>query len=170
MAVKLALSTKGIVPIVVAVTIVEALILNPIRFHQTAQADGHTMSVPVFWEPVKNPGSAVAVAYQHEWSRLVGQASVAITDRGADSAAPWTADEARKQLAFLGVLQSRNKDYTDPRFFDLSGNKFSSVCQETTVKGNEAMLCFVVGTPLQFSYLGSKTYEPAARKMLASLN
>src|ERR1039458_8036195 len=90
MAVKLALSTKGIVPIVVAVTIVEALILNPIRFHQTAQADGHTMSVPVFWEPVKNPGSAVAVAYQHEWSRLVGQASVAITDRGADSAAPWT--------------------------------------------------------------------------------
>jgi hypothetical protein len=28
----------------------------------------------------------------------------------------------------------------------------------------------VVGTPLQFSYLGSKTYEPAARKMLASLD
>jgi hypothetical protein len=170
MEVKLALSTRGIVLIVVAVAIVEALILNPIRFHQTAQADGHSMPVPAFWKPVKNPDNGVAVAYQHEWSRLVGQASVAMAERGADSTSPWTTDAARKQLAYLGLLQSRNKDYSDPRYFDLSGNKFLSVCQETTVKGNEAMLCFVVGTRLQFSYLGSQRYEPVARKMLTSLH
>jgi hypothetical protein len=166
----LALTTKGMVLVVFVVAIVEALILNPIRFHQTAQADGHTMPVPVLWEPVKNPGSGVAVAYQHEWSRLLGPASVAITAPESDSVAPWTADQARKQLRFLGVLQSRNKDYSDPQYFDVSGNKFQSVCQETTVKGNQAMLCFVVGTRLEFSYLGGKRYEPAARKMVAELN
>ena len=41
MSVKLALTTKGIVLTVVAVAIVEALILNPIRFHQAARGDGY---------------------------------------------------------------------------------------------------------------------------------
>src|SRR5580692_6100117 len=171
MAVKLELSTKRIVLIVVVVTAVEALILNPVKFRQVAKANGYTMQVPVFWKPVKNPGDGVTVAYQHEWSRLVGPGSVAIVDRPPDSKeGPWTTDDARKELVFLGNLQSRNKDYTDPETFDVSGGKYSSSCQEATVKGNQAMICFVVGTRLEFSYLGSKRYEPAARTMLASLN
>lgn len=168
---KFELSTKGIVLIVVAVTVVEALILNPIKFRQVAKADGYTMRVPVLWKPVKNPGDGVTVAYQHEWSRLAGAGSVAIVDPPPDSReGPWTTDDARKELAFLGNLQSRNKDYSDPQTFDVSGGRYFSTCQEATVKGNEAMICFVVGTRLEFSYLGSKRYEPAARTMLASLN
>ncbi len=61
------------------------------------------------------------------------------------------------------MLQSRNQDYTDPQTFDVSGRKFTSACQEATVKGNQAMICLVVGTRLEFSYLGSKKYEPVAR-------
>lgn len=168
---KLELSTRGIVLIVVAIAVVEALILNPIKFRQVAQAGGHTMQVPVLWKRVKNPGEGVTVAYQHEWSRLAGPGSVAIVDRPPDSKeGPWTMDDARAELVFLGNLQSRNQDYADPQTFDVSGRKFTSACQEATVKENQAMICLVVGTRLEFSYLGSRKYEPVARTMLASLN
>jgi hypothetical protein len=36
--------------------------------------------------------------------------------------------------------------------------------------GDQALTCYIVGTRLQFSYLGSGRYEPSALKMLASLH
>ena len=168
---KVALTAKGMVLIVVAVAIVEALILNPIRIHQTARVDGYSMQVPLLWKPVKHLREDVKAAYQREW--VVSESdSVALADRtGPDFRnAPWTEESARREQATLVEFQRRNPDFTDPQSFDLHDGKFTSVCEEAKVKGYQALVCYIVGTPLQFSYLGSATYEPAARKMLASLN
>jgi hypothetical protein len=171
MAVKLELSTKGIVLIVVAVAIVEGLILNPIRFHQTARVDGYSMQVPVLWKPVKHPREGIIAGFQREWVVFESD-GVALGDRsGPDSRnAPWTMESAQREQATVLEFQGRNPDFSDPQLFDLHDGKFTSICEEAKVKGYQALVCYVVGTPLQFSYLGSKTYEAAARKMLASLN
>jgi hypothetical protein len=165
---KLSFSGWTAILIVLLVAIGEGLFVNPIRLHQTAAIDGFTIHIPVLWTPVKNPGQGVALAFRREWAR---SGSVAILDRrGVDPKnTPWTMDTAAKERAIVSTLQGRNPDFKDARNFNLTDGRFTSECQEATVKGDSALVCFVVGTPLEFSYLGSPSYEPVARDMIASL-
>jgi hypothetical protein len=165
---KLSFSGGTAVLIVLLVAIGEGFFVNPIRFHQTAVIDGFTIHLPVLWAPVKNPGQGVALAFRREWAR---SGSVAVLDRrGVDPKnTPWTMDAAGKERAIVNTLQGRNPDFKDARDFNLMDGRFTSVCQEATVKGENALVCFVVGTPLEFSYLGSPSYEPVAREMIATL-
>jgi hypothetical protein len=157
-----------LVLLVLLVAVGEVLWVNPIRFHRRVTIDGYTVHVPVLWTPVKDPGQGVTFALRREWTR---SAAVAVIDRRqADAASgPWTMEQARKEQALVSAMQSRNPDFHDARTFDVAG-KFTAVCQEATAKGNEALVCFLVGTPLEFSYLGSARYEPDARRMIGSVD
>jgi hypothetical protein len=141
---------------------------NPIRFHQTVRVDGLTMQLPVFWTPVKDPGEGMLIALRREW----GAGTVDVMDRTVfgKKKQPWTMNEARHEQAGLVALQAKDGRFSNPRFLDLNAGRFPAACEEATVNGDEALTCYIVGTPLQFSYLGSRKYEPAARRMLASLN
>ena len=144
------------------------LFLNPIHLNQTVQVDGHTMKVPLFWTQVKNPGEGMLVALRREWAR---SGSVNVMDRTVfgKKQEPWAMNEARHEQAGLVALQAKDGRFSNPRFLDLNAGRFTAACEEASVEGNEALTCYIVGTPLQFSYLGSRRYEPSARKMLASL-
>jgi hypothetical protein len=167
MAVKLT-SGRMIGLAVLVILVGEEAIFNPIRFHGTAQAGGLTMDVPVLWAAAKNPGGGVAIALRREYA-LSG--AVAVSDRIAAGAkdGPWTEGGARREQAVVLQGQGNNPDFKNARTFDLSAGKYTAACEEAAVKGALALVCFVVGTPLELSYIGSARYEPDARKMLASL-
>ena len=155
--------------VVVLAAVGYLLFKNPIRFHQTVQVNGLTMQIPVLWTPVKYPGEGMLVAVRREWAQ---SGTVDLMDRTVfgKKEGPWLMNEARHEQAGLVALQAKDGRFTNPRFLDLNAGKFTAACEEATVEGNEALTCYIVGTTLQFSYLGSRRYEPAARRMLASLN
>lgn len=153
--------------IVLLIAVGYVLHSNPIRFHQTVRVDGLTMRVPVLWTQVKDPGEGMLVALRREW----GSGTVDVMDRTVfgRKQQPWTMGEARHEQAGLVALQAKDGRFSNPRFLDLDAGRFTAACEEASVEDNEALTCYVVGTQLQFSYLGSRKHEPAARRMLASL-
>ena len=165
---RLSLPEKLIYIGLVAIVAGEALVRNPVHFHQTVQAAGYTMRVPMWWTPVKNPGSGMLVALRREWAR---SGTVDVMDRTAfgpkDSA--WTMGAARHEQVSIVALQAKDGRFTNQAVLDLNAGKFTAVCEEASIGGNQALACYIVGTPLQFAYLGSASYEADAREMLASL-
>jgi len=154
--------------VVVLAAVGYLLFKNPIRFHQTVQVNGLTMEVPALWTPVKDPGEGMVIALRREWG--AGTADVMDRTLFGKKQQPWTTNEARHEQAGLVALQAKDGRFTNPRFLDLNAGRFTAACEEATVEGNEALTCYIVGTTLQFSYLGSRRSEPAARRMLASLH
>jgi hypothetical protein len=162
---------KAIYLIVVLIVVGEALVHNPIRFHQTVTVDGLTMDVPVLWTPVKNPtgGAGVVAALRREWAR---SGTVDVADRAAvnPTGGPWTEQTAERQREFINAIQQKDPRFSNTRFMDLPAGRFHAVCGEADFSGNQALTCYVVGTQLQFSYLGSSSGEADAKKILASLH
>jgi hypothetical protein len=157
---------------VVAVLAGYELSLNPIHFHQTVQADGHTIAVPVFWTPVKSPGDNILVGLRHEWEPFVRAGTVTLMDRSKldRTDGPWTMTGARRQQVDLVAFQAKDGRFSNPQLMDLNAGKYTGVCEEATTGKNQALICYIVGTPLQFTYLGSRSGEADARRMLASLD
>jgi len=149
------------------------LVLNPIHFHQTASADGLTMQVPVLWTPMETIGKEMPVALRREWSPFLPAGMVNLLDRTQKDATKgtWSLEEAHKQQAFLAFLQSKDHRFSEIHSFDTRAGSRAAVCEGSTLNGTDhALICYIVGTPLQFSFEGSPRSEPAARKMLVSLN
>jgi hypothetical protein len=148
------------------------LALNPIRFHQTASADGLTMQVPVLWTPMKTTGKEMPVALRREWSPFLPAGIVNLMDRTQQDAkkGPWSLDEAHQQQTLLVFLQGKDHRFSEIHSFDTKAGIRTAVCEGATLNGaDHALICYIVGTPLQFSFEGSPRSEPAALKMLASL-
>jgi hypothetical protein len=162
---------KAIYILVILIVVGEALIHNPIRFHQTVTMDGVTMDVPVLWTPVKDPsgGAGVVAALRREWAR---SGTVDVTDRAIvnPTGGPWTEQTAERQREFINAIQQKDQRFSNTRFMELPAGRFHAICGEANFSGNQALTCYVVGTRLQFSYLGSSTREADAEKMLASLH
>lgn len=142
---------------------------NPIRFHQTASVDGYTLAVPVLWTPVKDPPRGVKLALRREWA-LSGTIDVMDRTRTSPKSGTWTTEAARAEQAGLEAAQTKDGRFNNPKLLDLNAGKFQAVCEEATVGGNLALTCYLVGTPLQFSYLGDISHEAEAKKMLNSLH
>ncbi len=166
------MSEKLLVVVVVLLGVVYALVQNPVRFHQTVRLWDVTMQVPVLWTPVKNPDGRMLVALRREWA---GSGTVDVMDRTnfgdrfGGKKGPWTLESAHQAQVTLVPLQAKDGRFSDPKVFDLPAGRFTAVCEEATFGGGRALTCYIVGTPLQFSYLGSSAHEVEARKMLASL-
>ena len=166
------LSEKLLVVIVILLGVVWALVQNPVRFHQRVWLGAVTMQVPVLWTPVKNPDGRMLVALRREWS---GSGTVDVMDRTnfgdrfGEKKGPWTLESAHQAQVTLVPLQAKDGRFSDPKVFDLPAGRFTAVCEEATFGRGKALTCYIVGTPLQFSYLGSSGHEVEARKMLASL-
>jgi hypothetical protein len=168
---KTALLEKVIYLLVVLIVVGETLVHNPIHFHQTVTVDGLTMDVPVLWTPVKNPGggAGVVAALRREWAR---SGTVDVTDRAVvnPTGGPWTEQTAERQREFINAIQQKDPRFSNTRFMDLPAGQFGAICGEADFSGNQALTCYVVGTRLQFSYLGSSSREADAKEMLASLH
>lgn len=149
------------------------LALNPIHFHQTASADGLTMQVPVLWTPMKTTGKEMPVALRREWSPFLPAGIVNLMDRTQNDAkkGPWSLDEAHQQQALLVFLQGKDHRFSDIHSFDTKAGSRTAACEGSTLNSDYyTLICYIVGTPLQFSFQGSRYSEPAAQRMLASLN
>jgi hypothetical protein len=162
------LSEKLLVVVVCLLGVAYALVQNPVRFHQTVRLGDVTMQVPVLWTPVKNPGGGLLVALRREWA---WSGTVDVMDRTVfgEMKGPWTVESAHQAQITLVPMQAKDGRFKDPKVFDLPAGRFTAVCEEATFGSGRALTCFIVGTPLQFSYLGSSGHEADARKMLASL-
>jgi hypothetical protein len=148
------------------------LYTNPIRLHQTAHAGGLTMQVPSTWTPMETSGNNFPVSLHREWFPFLPLGNVSVMDHSAfpRSSGPWTMETARKMQA--GIVAARNQiaDYSNMSTFDLKAGDRTAVCIESTLSGSRILDCTIVGTPLQFSFIGSRFSEPSAERMLASLN
>lgn len=157
-----------LVGVVILLGVAYSLVQNPLRFHQTVRIGGYTMQMPMLWTPVKDPGAGMLLALRREWAR---SGTVDFMDRRPidPQNRPWTLDDARRERAVVLMLQGKDKRFSDPQMLELDGRRFRSVCAEASFSGSKALTCYLVGTPLQFSYLGASRYESEARRMLESV-
>jgi hypothetical protein len=145
---------------------------NPIRLHQTAHAGGLTMQVPSTWTPEKS-GEEFPVILRREWAPFLPSGVVSVMDHSElpRSSGPWTMEAARKAQAELVAARNQVAIFSNTTSFDLKAGDRTAVCVESTLRGRSHSLgCPIVGTPLQFSFSGSRFAEPDAERMLASLN
>jgi hypothetical protein len=146
---------------------------NPIRFHQTAHAGGLTMQVPSNWTPMKSSGNYVPVSLRREWAPFMPSGFVSVMDQSEFETkhGPWTMEAALKSQANLVALRGKVANYSNTTSFDLKAGDQTAVCVESTLDGrSHSLACPIVGTLLQFSFIGSRFAEPDAERMLASLN
>ena len=145
---------------------------NPIRFHQTVHAGGLTMQVPSTWTPMKTPGTKIPVVLHREWFPFLSEGNVTVIDYPVipRKSGLWTMEVARKTQSDLVYLRSKVTAFSNTSTFDLKAGDRTAVCIESTLRASHTLNCFIVGTPLQFSFMGSRFAEPSAERMLASLN
>jgi len=149
------------------------LVLNPVRLDQTVHAGGLSMKVPFLWTPMQVAGKEMPVALRREWAPFLPAGSVNVMDLAelGSKNGPWTMESARRAQADLVSFPSRDSRLSNPQSFDLKAGDHTAVCVESTAGDDDRLLvCYIVGTPLQFSFDGSRFSEPAARRMLASLS
>lgn len=163
---------RVLVVVVVLVVAGYELAHNPIRLHQVVEADGLTMQVPAWWTPVtdsdKQAEKGILVALRREWAF---SGTVTVMDRKTvdPENKPWSMNGARRQQVDIVAVQKHDGHFSDPQFLDLKAGEHRAACEEARTAGKQALICYVVGTPLEFTYLGSARYEGAARGILASL-
>jgi hypothetical protein len=160
---------KLLIAIVVLIPIADALYNNPIHLHQTVKVTDYTLTVPVFWAKTAPPRNEMLVAFRREWARS-GAIDVVDRERVNPSLGTWTADAAERARAFIVAVEQKDNRFSGQRFFETKAGSFPAVCTESTLGTDNAFTCYVIGTRLQFSYLGSKRYEDSALKMLGSLH
>ena len=155
-----------------SVFLVVMLYSNPIRFHQTAHAGGLTMQVPSNWTPMKSSGNYVPVSLRREWAPFMPSGFVSVMDQSEFETkhGPWTMDTVRRMQTGIVAARSKVTAFSNTSTFDLKAGDRSAVCIESTLMASRTLNCFIVGTPLQFSFMGSRFAEPSAERMLASLN
>jgi hypothetical protein len=152
---------------------VVTLYSNPIRFHQTAHAGGLTMQVPSTWTPMKNIGNEFPVVLRREWTPFLPSGTITVLDRTESQTKnwSWTMEDTRKAMTHLYTSMSKDSHISNARGFDLKAGSRTAVCVEATINGSyHSLICTIVGTPLQFDFMGSRFAEPSAERMLASLN
>ena len=152
---------------------------NPIRLHQKVEIAGVTVPVPFGWVMSTTRSQMYADAYVNirrvpiPFLPIRPWITVMIS-RGLRTGEPYTMDSARRAQAKFFNFYGNTAFYSNQRTFGLSAGKFPSLCAGATMHvqtGNSQMLsCFVVGTPLQFNFMGSQSVDYAAERMLASLN
>jgi hypothetical protein len=79
-------------------------------------------------------------------------------------------EEARKMQAGAVALRIKDTNFSNTSAFDLKAGDRTAVCDESTLSGTRMLDCTIVGSPLQFYFMGSRYAEPDAERMLASLN
>ena len=163
---------RRVLLVMLALCVVFLLLQNPIRFNQTAHAGGLSMKVPVLWTPMNVGGKGMPIALRREWAPFVPAGSVNVMDWTAmgSNEGPWTATRARALQADAMSGMSKDSHFSDVKALDLKVGSRTAVCEESTLNRHyRSLICYIVGTPLQFSFGGSPSTEPAAEKMLASL-
>jgi hypothetical protein len=160
---------KLLLLLVVLIPVGDALYNNPIHFHQSVKVTDYTMDVPVFWAEMAKPRPEMLAALRREWAR---SGAIDIVDRAAvnPTRGPWTAEAAQRARGFIVAVEQKDPRFSGQRFFEMSAGRFPALCTESTINGAQAFTCYIIGTRLQFSYLGSSRYGPSALKMLASLH
>lgn len=160
---------KLLLLVVVLIPIGDALYNNPIHLHQSVKVTDLTMDVPMWWARTQPPRPEMLVAYRREWAR---SGAIDIVDRARvnPSLGVWTLDAAQRARGFIVAVQQKDPRFSGQRFLEAKAGNFQALCTESTLAGDQALTCYILGTRLQFSYWGPKLYEPAAVKMLASLH
>jgi hypothetical protein len=149
------------------------LYTNPTRFHQTAHAGGLTMQVPSTWTPMKISGNYFPVSLRREWAPFLPSGSVMLMDQSvfdSKGGRTWTMEAARKAQTDLVALRGKVTNFSNTSTFDLKAGDRTAVCIESTLSSSRILDCSIMGTPLQFEFMGSRFAEPSAERMLASLN
>jgi hypothetical protein len=160
---------KLLIAIVVLIPIADALYNNPVRIHQSVKVTDYTLDVPLFWTPTAPPRKEMLVAFRREWAR---SGTIDVVDRARVNAGlgSWTREAAERSRAFIVAVEQKDPRFSGQRFFETRAGNFPAICTESTLGSDNAFTCYVIGTRLQFSYLGSKRYEGSALKMLRSLH
>ena len=166
---KLRWPAKLLIVLVVLIPIADALYLNPIHFDQTVKVTDYTLNMPSFWTQTTPPRKEMLVAFRREWAR---SGSIDIVDRSRVNRAlgVWTREAAERARGFIVAVEQKDARFSGQRFFETNAGPFQAICTESTLSGDQAFTCYVLGTRLQFSYLGSKRYEASALRMLSSLH
>jgi len=127
----------------------------------------------------------IPISLHREWVPFVSYGTITVVDRSAFGAygkpgfskpglsnAVWTMESARKEQADeVGFAMSDAPHVSNAKSLDLPAGRNTAVCREYMYDGKTQLLhCSIVETPLQFSYIGSRSAEVDAERMLASLN
>lgn len=160
---------KLVLVLVVLIPIADALYINPIHFHQTVRVTDYTLDVPMFWAETAAPRKEILVAFRREWAR---SGSVDVVDRSRVNPVlgPWNREAAERARAFIVAVEQKDSRFSGQRFFETNAGRFHSICTESRLGSNHAFTCYVLGTRLQYSYLGNVRYEDSALRMLGSLH
>ena len=151
--------------VVFAVCVIWMFVLNPIRFNQAVHAGGLTMRVPVLWKPMKSPGAGMPIVLVREWQPFVPSGAVTVMDLTGDNS-----KTGREAQADVAGMPQRDSGFSNARTLDLKAGDRTAACVESTLNGSyHSLICYIVGTPLQFTFGGSRFSERAAERMLASL-
>jgi hypothetical protein len=87
---------------------------------------------------------------------------------------PYTVESARRAQARSAAEYGDNEYYLNPKTIDVTSGKYPSLCAEGTMPGKgkapgaQVLTCFVVGTPLQASFMSPEDVD--AERILKSLN
>lgn len=151
------------------IPVADALYQNPLHLHQSVPVTGYSMDVPVFWTRTTPPRREMLVAFRREWA---SSGAIDVVDRSRVNASlgAWTRDAAERARAFIVAVEQKDSRFSGQRFFETRAGRFPAICTESKLGTDSAFTCYVIGTRLQFSYLGSKRYEDSALKMLGSLH
>lgn len=161
--------TKLLFLIVVLIPIADALYNNPIRFHQTKRVTDYTLDVPIFWTQISPPRAEILAAFRREWARS-GAIDVVDRARVNPTLGAWTREAAERSRGFIVAVEQKDPRFSGQRFFETQAGPFQAICSESTLRDDQAFTCYIIGTRLQFSYLGNKRYEGSALNMLGSLH
>jgi hypothetical protein len=165
---KLSWPAKVLIVIVVLIPLADAVYNNPVHLHQAVKVTDYTLDVPVFWAQIAPPRKEMLLAFRREWAR---SGTIDVVDRARVNASlgTWTREAAERARAFVVAIEQKDSRFSGQRFFETKAGRFPAVCAESTLGTDNAFTCYIIGTRLQFSYLGSKRYEDSALRILASL-
>ena len=160
---------KLLIAIVVLIPLADALYNNPVHLRQAVKVTDYTLDVPTFWTETTPPRKEMLVAFRREWAR---SGSIDVVDRARVNPAlgTWTGEAAERARAFIVAVEQKDSRFAGQRFFETKAGRFPAICTESTLGADNAFTCYVIGTRLQFSYLGSRRYENSALQMLGSLH
>lgn len=151
---------------------------NPIRLPQKVQLAGVTVQVPFGWVMQTTPSQVESVAYvglrraHVPWLPTRPSVTAMISGFGK----PYTMESARRAQAWSAALYSDSGHYSNPKTFDVTSGKYSSLCAEGTMPrmdktpDTHVLTCYVVDTPLLASFMGPKDVDGDAERILKSLN
>jgi hypothetical protein len=136
-------------------------------------AGGVSISVPSNWVPLTgwdNTGK-VLLALGRLTVRFVGTPASVDIKQSPYTNEPWTRATAESwQLDFIKFLNADSKTAHATAMSEGSA-KYPAICTESRMDAKtEALHCAIVGTALQFDFIGGPGARPEAEQILASLH